>query len=284
MIESNLVKILGTSNSNLPFLPLSLLPLFMFRTPASRLLSSFSRPLLPTSLLRPQLSRNPLPNLGRNHRSYSRCSPLLNDEKDEFVSLNQVSRLITVTNPLSLQISTRSVLLLPLSTLLSSSLLLNRPDRASTLQNHRNRHPTSNKHLQLIHHPHPSSISFPYPSQFPQNTPFTLCFLRHGQSTWNRDNRFIGWTDTPLTADGVLEARVAGQILYKSGLMFDEVHTSLLRRSIRTTNLVLMETRQEYIQVYKSWRLNERHYGQLVGQNKKEVVEEWGPEKVKSWR
>ncbi|GMH73899.1 hypothetical protein TrLO_g7981 [Triparma laevis f. longispina] len=177
----------------------------MFRTPASRLLSSFSRPLLPTSLLRPQLSRNHLPNLGRNHRSYSRCSPLLNDEKDEFVSLNQ-------------------------------------------------------------------------------NTPFTLCFLRHGQSTWNRDNRFIGWTDTPLTADGVLEARVAGQILYKSGLMFDEVHTSLLRRSIRTTNLVLMETRQEYIQVYKSWRLNERHYGQLVGQNKKEVVEEWGPEKVKSWR
>ena len=73
------------------------------------------------------------------------------------------------------------------------------------------------------------------------DTPFNLCFLRHGQSTWNRDNRFIGWTDTPLTDDGVLEARVAGQMLHKSGILFDEVHTSLLRRSIRTTNLVLME-------------------------------------------
>lgn len=65
-------------------------------------------------------------------------------------------------------------------------------------------------------------------------TPFQLCFLRHGQSTWNRDNRFIGWHDTPLTDDGVLEARVAGQMLQKSGILFDEVHTSLLRRSIRT--------------------------------------------------
>lgn len=96
------------------------------------------------------------------------------------------------------------------------------------------------------------------------DTPFTLCFLRHGQSTWNRDNRFIGWTDTPLTDDGVLEARVAGQMLAKSGIRFDEVHTSLLRRSIRTTNLALMELGQEYIPVYKHWRLNERSYGDLV--------------------
>lgn len=81
------------------------------------------------------------------------------------------------------------------------------------------------------------------------DTPFNLCFLRHGQSTWNRDNRFIGWTDTPLTEDGVLEARVAGQMLARSDMKFDEVHTSLLRRSIRTTNLVLMEIGQEYIPV-----------------------------------
>jgi hypothetical protein len=84
-----------------------------------------------------------------------------------------------------------------------------------------------------------------------RSTPYNLCFLRHGQSTWNRDNRFIGWTDTPLTDDGVLEARVAGKMLKNSGILFDEVHTSLLRRCIRTTNLVLMEVEQEYIPVHK---------------------------------
>lgn len=115
-------------------------------------------------------------------------------------------------------------------------------------------------------------------------TPFNLCFLRHGQSTWNRDNRFIGWTDTPLTDDGVLEARVAGQMLQKSGILFDEVHTSLLRRSIRTCNLVLMEMGQEYIPVHKNWRLNERNYGNLVGKNKKEVVKQHGKDQVKRWR
>lgn len=82
----------------------------------------------------------------------------------------------------------------------------------------------------------------------------------------------------------MLEARVAGQMLQKSGLLFDEVHTSLLRRSIRTTNLVLMEMGQEYIPVHKHWRLNERHYGDLVGLNKKEVVSKHGVEQVKVWR
>lgn len=115
-------------------------------------------------------------------------------------------------------------------------------------------------------------------------TPYQLVFLRHGQSTWNRDNRFIGWTDTPLTDDGVLEARVAGDMLAKSGIMFDEVHTSLLRRCIRTTNLVLMELGQEYLPVHKHWRLNERHYGDLVGKNKKEVVMQFGKDQVKRWR
>lgn len=116
------------------------------------------------------------------------------------------------------------------------------------------------------------------------NTPYNLCFVRHGQSTWNRDNRFIGWTDTPLTEDGVLEARVAGRMLRASGMMFDEAHTSLLRRSIRTVNLVLMEIGQEYIPVQKHWRLNERSYGDLVGLNKKEVVKQFGADQVKRWR
>ena len=116
------------------------------------------------------------------------------------------------------------------------------------------------------------------------DTPYNLCFLRHGQSTWNRDNRFIGWTDTPLTEDGVLEARVAGKMLKASGIMFDEVHTSLLRRSIRTVNLALMELEQEYIPINKSWRLNERSYGDLVGKNKKEVVMQFGQDQVKRWR
>lgn len=117
-----------------------------------------------------------------------------------------------------------------------------------------------------------------------QATPFQLCFLRHGQSTWNRDNRFIGWTDTPLTDQGVLEARVAGQMMCQSNILFDEVHTSLLRRSIRTTNVVLMELGQEYVPVYKSWRLNERNYGDLVGKNKKQCVAECGADQVKRWR
>jgi 2,3-bisphosphoglycerate-dependent phosphoglycerate mutase len=117
-----------------------------------------------------------------------------------------------------------------------------------------------------------------------QNTGFDVCFVRHGQSTWNRDNRFIGWTDTPLTDTGVLEARMAGQMLRQAGMLFDEVHTSLLRRSIRTANVCLMELGQEYIPVHKHYRLNERHYGDLVGRNKKEAVLMHGKDQVKRWR
>lgn len=95
---------------------------------------------------------------------------------------------------------------------------------------------------------------------------------------------FSTYSDTPLTDDGVVEATVAGQMLEKSGMMFDEVHTSLLRRSIRTVNLVLMEMGQEYLPLYKSWRLNERNYGDLVGKNKKEAVMEHGVDQVKRWR
>ena len=121
--------------------------------------------------------------------------------------------------------------------------------------------------------------------QKPKNGGYQLCFVRHGQSTWNRDNRFIGWTDTPLTDDGVVEARVAGQMLYQAGLrQFDQVHTSWLRRSIRTANLVLMELGQEYLPMHKDWRLNERHYGALVGLDKKQVVRQYGADQVKQWR
>jgi len=122
------------------------------------------------------------------------------------------------------------------------------------------------------------------PESLNRETPYNICFLRHGQSTWNRDNVFIGWTDTPLTDDGVLEASVAGQMLEKSGMMFDQVHTSLLRRCIRTCNLALMELGQEYLPVHKSWRLNERNYGDLVGKNKKDVVKKHGVDQVKRWR
>jgi hypothetical protein len=117
-----------------------------------------------------------------------------------------------------------------------------------------------------------------------KSSPYNIVFLRHGQSTWNRDNRFIGWTDTPLTEEGVLEARAAGQVLLRSGIQFDEVHTSLLRRAIRTVNIVLMELGQEYIPVFKHYRLNERMYGSLVGLNKKECVQQFGKDQVKRWR
>jgi len=116
------------------------------------------------------------------------------------------------------------------------------------------------------------------------NASCQLCFLRHGQSTWNRDNRFIGWTDTPLTEQGIVEARAAGRMLQKSGMLVDEVHTSLLRRTIRTANLSLMELEQEYVPIFKSWRLNERNYGNLAGKNKKEVVQEHGADQVHRWR
>ena len=87
-----------------------------------------------------------------------------------------------------------------------------------------------------------------------------------------------------MTDQGVLEARVAGKMMCQSNILFDEVHTSLLRRSIRTVNVALMEIGQEYIPVHKSWRLNERNYGNLVGKNKKQCVAECGADQVKRWR
>ena len=111
-----------------------------------------------------------------------------------------------------------------------------------------------------------------------------LVLLRHGQSTWNLKNVFTGWTDVPLSDQGVAEAREAGRILEEEGFAFDIAHTSLLKRAINTLHLALLEMDQVWIPVVKHWRLNERHYGALQGLNKKETAEQHGKDQVKVWR
>jgi 2,3-bisphosphoglycerate-dependent phosphoglycerate mutase len=113
-----------------------------------------------------------------------------------------------------------------------------------------------------------------------------LVFLRHGQSTWNQQNIFIGMTDTPLTVDGVQEARIAGRLLASDPRIqgFDMVYSSLLRRATKTVWLALEELGWEWVPVIKDWRLNERSYGALVGRNKKQCVEQYGKDLVKKWR
>ena len=113
----------------------------------------------------------------------------------------------------------------------------------------------------------------------------TLVTLRHGQSTWNADNRFTGWTDVDLTPTGEAEARAAGRLLAaEPGLDIDSVHTSLLTRAVRTANLALDEMGRSFLPVRRHWRVNERHYGALQGRNKKETVTEFGAEQVRLWR
>ena len=111
-----------------------------------------------------------------------------------------------------------------------------------------------------------------------------LVLLRHGQSAWNKENRFTGWTDVDLSKDGIKEAEKAGKTLKKEGFTFDIVFTSLLKRSIRTTWIVQDMMDLVWIPVHKSWRLNERHYGALQGLNKKETAKIHGDEQVKIWR
>ncbi len=111
-----------------------------------------------------------------------------------------------------------------------------------------------------------------------------IVLLRHGQSTWNLENRFTGWTDVDLSDNGIIEARKAGQELKQSGYTFDIALTSFLKRSIRTLWLVLEEIDQMYLSVETDWRLNERHYGALQGLNKKETVQKHGEEQVLKWR
>lgn len=111
-----------------------------------------------------------------------------------------------------------------------------------------------------------------------------VVFIRHGQSTWNKANRFIGWTDTELTDDGLKEAAQAGRILKQHGFVFDEVHASVLKRCVKTAWVVLEEMGLMHVPVKCHWRLNERSYGALVGRNKKECVAEHGVQQVKLWR
>lgn len=111
-----------------------------------------------------------------------------------------------------------------------------------------------------------------------------LVLLRHGQSVWNEENKFTGWTDVDLTAKGVNEAKEAGKVLKEKGFKFDMAFTSYLRRAIKTLWLALEEMDQMWIPVYKSWRLNEKHYGMLQGLNKGETAEKYGAEQVLMWR
>ena len=111
-----------------------------------------------------------------------------------------------------------------------------------------------------------------------------LVLLRHGESTWNRENRFTGWTDVPLSEKGVREAAEAGRLLREGGYAFDVAFTSLLKRAIRTLWIALEETDRMWIPVVKDWRLNERHYGALQGLDKAETVAKYGMEQVHVWR
>ena len=111
-----------------------------------------------------------------------------------------------------------------------------------------------------------------------------LVLIRHGQSVWNLENRFTGWTDVPLSENGEREAKEAGRLLKNAGYDFDICYTSYLKRAIRTLNLVLAELDREWLPVVKTWKLNERHYGALQGLNKADTAAKYGDEQVKIWR
>ena len=111
-----------------------------------------------------------------------------------------------------------------------------------------------------------------------------MVLLRHGESKWNKENRFTGWTDIKLSEKGVEEAVEAGRVLKKEGYIFDVAYTSVLNRAIKTLWLVLEEMDLMWIPVYRCWRLNERHYGELQGFNKAETAEQQGADQVKLWR
>lgn len=113
---------------------------------------------------------------------------------------------------------------------------------------------------------------------------YKLVLLRHGESIWNKENRFTGWTDVDLSDKGVKEAQMAGSVLKKEGYSFDLAYTSVLKRAIRTLGLALEVLDEQWIPVYKHWRLNERHYGSLQGLNKSEMAEKFGEEQVLVWR
>lgn len=112
----------------------------------------------------------------------------------------------------------------------------------------------------------------------------TVVLLRHGESDWNKQNRFTGWTDVELSEQGVREGREAGELMNAEGLQFDIAYTSVLKRAINTLHLALQAMDLVWIPVEKTWRLNERHYGALQGLNKAETAQQHGEEQVKIWR
>jgi 2,3-bisphosphoglycerate-dependent phosphoglycerate mutase len=111
-----------------------------------------------------------------------------------------------------------------------------------------------------------------------------LVLLRHGESDWNRENRFTGWTDVDLSPQGITEARAAGRLLKTEGYDFDVAYTSVLKRALRTLWIALDELDRMWLPVEKSWRLNERHYGALQGLNKAEMAAKYGEAQVLAWR
>ena len=111
-----------------------------------------------------------------------------------------------------------------------------------------------------------------------------LVLLRHGESIWNKENRFTGWTDVDLSDKGKAEAQCAGEVLKKEGFLFDVAYTSVLKRAIRTLWIMLDEMDLMWIPVINSWRLNERHYGALQGLNKSEMAAKFGEDQVLVWR
>lgn len=113
---------------------------------------------------------------------------------------------------------------------------------------------------------------------------YKIVLLRHGESQWNKENRFTGWTDVDLSEKGMEEAKKAGKTMKEAGFVFDLAFTSVLKRAIRTMNLALDEMDLLWIPVLKSWRLNERHYGALQGLNKAETAAKYGDEQVHIWR
>ena len=113
---------------------------------------------------------------------------------------------------------------------------------------------------------------------------YKIVLIRHGESVWNKENRFTGWKDVDLSEKGLEEAKAAGKLMKDQGFEFDIAFTSVLKRAIRTLNIVLDEMDSMWIPVTKNWRLNERHYGNLQGLNKAEMAEKFGDEQVLVWR
>ena len=112
--------------------------------------------------------------------------------------------------------------------------------------------------------------------------PFRLVCVRHGESAWNKDNKFCGWVDVPLSDNGVREAHRAADSLQEENLAFDVVFTSLLKRAVDTANIIIKD--QSSTSIVKHWQLNERHYGALTGLNKAEMAEVYGKDQVQIWR